>query len=208
MTEHFDQVVEYVDADGVHYVDLAVHALESAPTLSALSVGYAHASTLGRSAELDAASRAAVQSAAGNVYDQDVVDHEIVGLSDPAQIVNNLLAVRSYPDWGAGLDCVADVTTVFYAGTLWLCRVSHTTIADPNWTPGTAPNLWQRFYSPADPEWSYPTAYVGDNTAGIGNGDVVTYQGVTYRCLQSHTSNSAWYPSAPGIINVLWVLVP
>lgn len=37
-------------------------------------------------------------------------------------------------------------------------------------------------------------------------GQVVKYQGVNYVCLQAHTAwaGAGWYPSAPGVLNILW----
>ncbi len=47
-------------------------------------------------------------------------------------------------------------------------------------------------------------AWVEGSTYAVGQ--VVTYNGVTYRCLQAHTAwrGAGWYPSAPGVIDVLW----
>ena len=46
---------------------------------------------------------------------------------------------------------------------------------------------------PAPGEWTYPVAYAV--------GDLVTYQGTTYKCLQAHTSQAGWTPSA---VPALW----
>jgi len=45
-------------------------------------------------------------------------------------------------------------------------------------------------------EWAVGTAYAV--------GDQVTYQGVTYRCLQAHTSIVGWYPN---VVPALWAVV-
>lgn len=89
-----------------------------------------------------------------------------------------------------------------------------TSLIDNNvWRPG-APGteaLWQRGGvvlpdgsegepEPVTEEWKVGVAYKGDNTLGAGNGDVRTYQGSTYRCLQSHTSQVGWQPpNAPAL---------
>lgn len=206
----YDQFVQYVvegdtpDSEPVvRFVLPHQLSLDTLLVLESLKEGYERAAARGHVMTLQTAEIDALQAAASEVYHPDVVEHEVVS-SNPAVIVDALIAVRSRPEWHVGRQCaVGDV--VFYAGNLWTCRVPHTVTTDPNWRPDVAPNLWRRFYDPGNPAWSYPTAYTGDNTAGAGKGDVVTYNGRQYRCLQSHASSVAWYPSAVGVINVLWV---
>lgn len=61
------------------------------------------------------------------------------------------------------------------------------------WEPGVFG--WENL-TPPEPtnEWSYPVAYKV--------GDIVTYQGIEYRCLQAHTSISVWTPPA---VPALWL---
>jgi hypothetical protein len=126
---------------------------------------------------------------------------------DPATIPALFTVYRD--DAGEALDWVAGEkvevgTRRLFEGVLYACLQAHQTLE--TWTPVlTLGVLWGVVATTA--EWAVGVAYAGDNKAGAGNGDVVTYKGATYRCLQSHTSNSAWYPSAVGVINVLWVLV-
>lgn len=90
---------------------------------------------------------------------------------------------------------VGDVVT--YNGAEYKCIQAHT--SQPDWTPDATPTLWSLV--PTASEWAAGVAYVGDNTAGAGNGDVVTYGGAEYRCLQSHTSLPGWEPPS---VPALW----
>lgn len=60
------------------------------------------------------------------------------------------------------------------------------------WEPGVFG--WENL-TPPEPtsEWSYPVAYKV--------GDIVTYQGIEYRCLQAHTSQAGW---TPPVVPALW----
>jgi len=78
-------------------------------------------------------------------------------------------------------------------------------IADNVWEPGSvgAEVLWEREVGePTTDAWSVGVAYTGDNTAGSGNGDMVTYNGRLYRCWQSHTSLAGWEPPN---VPALWI---
>lgn len=258
LVPEFDQITEYWDNTGPHPVAPEQHNLGSLLTLRALQQGYEHVTQLGRSVTLSGEELTAAQSAAAETYHQDVVANEIVS-TDPAVIVDALIAVCERPGWHVGLDAVAP-TVYFHAGNLYRCVQSHLTQADwaPDapgmgalWTPYYAPgeipawvqptgaqdawregdhvthaghtwssliaaNVWEpgavgsellwecEDCEPATDEWTYPHAYTGDNTAGMGNGDVVLYvpNGHLYRCLQTHNSISTWYPGAPGVY--LW----
>lgn len=128
---------------------------------------------------------------------------------DPATIPN--LFTRYQVDAGDALDWVAGEqvyvgTQRLYEGMLYQCLQAHITQSNTYPTaPGILGVLWGVVAT--TPTWAVGVAYVGDNTAGAGKGDIVTYQGNEYQCLQSHTSIVTWYPTAPGIINVLWVAV-
>lgn len=83
-----------------------------------------------------------------------------------------------------------------YNGITYTCLQAHVTQAD--WTPDRTPALWQ-VYTPPPPQnapWGYPVVYKA--------GDLVTYSGHTYKCLQAHTSQAAWTPVA---VPALWQLV-
>jgi hypothetical protein len=110
-------------------------------------------------------------------------------------------------DTGTGvLAWVANETVILgdrrtYDGTVYECIQAHTTQSD--WTPtATLGVLWQIYQEAPHSAWSYPVAYTGDNTAGTGNGDQVTYNGHLYRCLQSHTSQVTW---TPDVTPALWL---
>lgn len=90
-------------------------------------------------------------------------------------------------------------TQRWYDGTLYQCLQAHVTQID--WTPPQVLGvLWAVVSQTA--EWAAGVAYVGDNEAGSGNGDVVTYSGSEYRCWQSHTSQIGWEPPN---VPALWI---
>lgn len=188
----FGQLVEYItEGPVIHRVPLGQHSLDVLPTLQAVQADYAKVAALGRGSVLDADDLATLKAAAGEVYAQDVLDNEF-GSDDPAAIVENLIAVRSHTDWGAGL-AVAVADVVFYAGNLYACIQAHTTQID--WPPDTTLALWGRHYQgSALAEWVY-------GEQGITIGDLRTYEGVTYRCIQNPGVN-IW---PPPIVPALWV---
>lgn len=132
---------------------------------------------------------------------------------------------KTQADWRPGAPGAAALWTRYYAlnevhewiqplgaQDAWAlgARVTHnghtwqSLIANNVWEPGAAGSetLWAcEDCEPETDEWAAGIAYTGDNTAGAGNGDVVTYLGATYRCLQSHTSQAGWTPSA---VPALW----
>lgn len=76
---------------------------------------------------------------------------------------------------------------VLFEGEVWV-----NTISANVWRPGVAG--WQRENEPEPtPDWKAGIAYKV--------GDVVTYQGAEYQCLQAHTSQAGWTPSA---VPALW----
>lgn len=70
---------------------------------------------------------------------------------------------------------------------------AHQTQAD--WTPTTTlGTLWKVYVDPLSvSEWATEVTYKVN--------DIVTYQGSTYKCLQAHTSQAGWTPSA---VPALW----
>lgn len=88
-----------------------------------------------------------------------------------------------------------------HAGKQW-----RTDIANNVWEPGTLNSHWLEIDPqtgepipppPANAEWAPGVAYKV--------GDLVTYQGQTYRCLQAHTSQAGWTPVT---VPALWQLQP
>ena len=73
---------------------------------------------------------------------------------------------------------------------LWEVRQAHTSQA--GWEPPNVLALFYRFRGVDDPDetpaWETATPYAV--------GDLVTYNGTTYRCLQAHTSQAGWTPPA------------
>lgn len=93
-------------------------------------------------------------------------------------------------DWIAGEQVSVGALRI-YNGTTYRCLQAHVTQVD--WTPPAAPALWAVYIAPVGMAWTVGTAY--------SVGDLVTYNGATYKCLQAHTSQAGWTPSA---VPALW----
>src|SRR5690606_6408298 len=106
-----------------------------------------------------------------------------------------------YDAWAPDTDYEAGDVAAYEDGAgapLWECRKGHR--SQVGWEPPVVPALWQR-YRGADtpgetPEWAPATPY--------DVGEEVTYQGVTFRCLQAHTSQVGWEPPN---VPALWAVV-
>ena len=79
---------------------------------------------------------------------------------------------------------VGDVVT--YQDDTYQCTIAHQSQA--SWTPGVTVPLWDKNSDPSPNSW--------DPTKFYNVGDVVTYQGRTYRCTIAHQSQESWTPSA------------
>ncbi len=142
---------------------------------------------------------AGVLDVGGSVYAPALIHAD----SEPAFLAAVVAAAPDVLAWIAG----EQVTKGMYRthnGQTWKAASTHVTQTD--WQPGAAGVfLWALVEEePAPGEWAVGVSYVGDNTAGAGNGDVVTYNGTTYRCLQSHTSQAGW---TPPVVPALWAVV-
>jgi 3D (Asp-Asp-Asp) domain-containing protein len=95
---------------------------------------------------------------------------------------------------------VGDV--VSYDGSTYTCIEAHT--SEPNWDPADAATLWtlQVGTSSSASVASGPAAWSG-NFVVYKVGDVVSYDGSTYTCIQAHTSESDWDPADAA---TLWTL--
>ncbi len=78
--------------------------------------------------------------------------------------------------------------------TLYKVVQAHTSQAD--WLPASTPALYVKYQVDNGQilAWDYPVEYAID--------DLVTYNGVTYRCIQAHTSQNGW---SPNVVASLWV---
>ncbi len=78
---------------------------------------------------------------------------------------------------------------VTYDGVRYIAINKHT-VRSPDWIPPNTPNLWQRVDNkPPNTTWKVGGKYK--------IGDTVTYNGVTYECLNGHTvDNASWTPPA------------
>ena len=83
---------------------------------------------------------------------------------------------------------------VTYQGSEYVCLQAH--VSQSDWMPPATPALWSAYTPPSTTNaWAVGVAYAV--------GDLVTYQGATYKCLQAHTSIQTWNPAAAGS---LWQL--
>lgn len=192
----FGQIVEYVTEDGIHPVNPGQHSLDSLPTLEAVREDYAKVTGLGRQPALTAGELDVLKALAGAVYHSDVIENEIKS-TDPAEVVQRLIFVRSRPEWYPGADVEAEQVW-FHAGNLYEVILGHTTQA--GWEPG-APGtdaLWKRYYEPeAGPQpWVQPQG-VHDAYA---IGAEVTHKGKTWR--STYAGANVWEPGVFG-----WVVV-
>lgn len=183
------------DGPTVHAVPLGQHTLDALVTLEGVKADLAHVAALGRPQALDGTALADLQASAAAVYHEDVIVNEIVG-NDVAAIVDNLIAVRSRPEWGVGKQITATVV-YFHGGNLYRAIQTHTAQAD--WAPGLPGTdaLWARFYEPeAGPQpWVQPQgAHDAYNIP-----DRVTFGGQTW---QTTIDANVWQPGVFG-----WVVV-
>lgn len=79
-----------------------------------------------------------------------------------------------------------------YNGITYRCLQSHQTLS--TWTPTATLGVLWASEAPPTSAWVIGVAYK--------IGDIVTYNGSSYQCLQAHTSISTWTPTAT--LNVLW----
>ena len=94
-------------------------------------------------------------------------------------------------EWVANEKVLVGTRRIF-GGKLWEAVLAHTTQAD--WQPNATPALWREVVeAPPTADWKAGVAYKV--------GDVVLYQGANYQCLQAHTSQAGWMPSA---VPALW----
>lgn len=131
----FDQVVEYVTMGPVvHFVLPHQLSLDTLLVLEALREGYEHAAQLGRVLTMAPEEVAALKGAASEVYHQDVVDHEVVS-ANPAEIVERLIEVRSYPEAHRGAVIREAGEVWFFESNLYKSITPHT-IHDPRLATG------------------------------------------------------------------------
>jgi hypothetical protein len=85
-----------------------------------------------------------------------------------------------------------------YDGVLYMVRITHLRTEHD---PATIPNLFWHYQVDTGEalEWT-----VGEQVY-IGTKRI--YDGVLYQCLQAHQTNPAIYPTAPGILGLLWGVV-
>ena len=113
------------------------------------------------------------------------------------QAADTLLEVS---EWMADMQAEAG-QWVRYDGMLWQCVQSHAT--QTNWQPGTAAtlSLWRRIFVQQEGE-SGVQPWVALEDVRVG--DLRSYMGVTYRCLQGHSTLPNW---TPDISPSMWVAV-
>lgn len=112
------------------------------------------------------------------------IEKAAIGLDD----ADALEAVQLFPRWNDSAEyTVGD--RVRFQEVLYKCLQNH--IAQPTWTPLTAPSLWAKVLIPDEnviPEWEQP-----NSTNAYMKGDKVTYNGKIY---ESAIDNNIWSPAA------------
>ena len=127
-----------------------------------------------------------------------------------ARIEAHLWPAPPDPDTTTGVPTMTDYSGVWPAGGLlldggkvWRNTTTVPLTTAPSGFPG-APSQWTHLFvevtvippAPTAPAWSGASvAYEVD--------DLVSYSGVVYRCLQAHTSQAGWTPSA---VASLWAV--
>lgn len=81
---------------------------------------------------------------------------------------------------------------VEFEGIAYKCLQAHT--SQPDWTPLATPALWLDLTPIPDPPPEVQTPEWDPNSKTYAVNDIVVYLGLTYRCLQAHTSQSGWNP--------------
>jgi len=116
----------------------------------------------------------------------------------PALFIVYREAADTVLNWVAG-EQVQVGTRRMYDGVTYECVQSHVTQSD--WTPPAVPALWRVVAEePEEPE--EPTVAAWAVGVAYKVSDVVTYNGVTYKCRQAHTSIATWTPPA---VLALWL---
>ena len=96
------------------------------------------------------------------------------------------------PAWSANVKYGVD-SKIVYNNKLYQCLQAHTSQAD--WFPTAVPDLWATPTPCGVTEWSTQTLYKV--------GSEVTWNGVTYVCIQGHESQHNWDPAAtPALWNI------
>jgi hypothetical protein len=101
----------------------------------------------------------------------------------PSQTVDAVPGHDGAPSWRPGVG-YATGQQVTLAVRTYVCLQGHT--SQVNWTPPDTPALWRVVANPADNSWQPGVGYA--------TGQLVTYGGRTYRCLQDHTPQANWTP--------------
>ena len=116
----------------------------------------------------------------------------------PALFIVYREAADTVLNWVAG-EQVQVGTRRSYDGVTYECVQSHVTQSD--WTPPAVPALWRVVVDePEEPEEPTVAAWAAYTAYEIG--DVVTYNGISYSCRQSHTSLPGWEPDR---VPALWL---
>ena len=120
-----------------------------------------------------------------------IVEDEFPGSPDPIPpwTVGEAVPIGALRVFAEQKDSIGDK-----AHDTWVCVQAHTTQAD--WTPPQVPALWNYARTPGDNEWMPWIAVEVD--------EVLTYAGVEYICIQSHTTQPGWEPPN---VPALWAAV-
>lgn len=118
----------------------------------------------------------------------------------PSEVLALFVVYRSDAD---GLDWIAAETVKVgdvraHDGSEWRCIQGHTTQA--GWEPSATPSLWVKLTPIADePDDGGTTEWTAGEAVSVG--DVRSYDGTDYECLQAHTTQTGWEPPS---VPALW----
>lgn len=107
------------------------------------------------------------------------------------------------PEWKPGMT-LDKGDTVVYDGNMYVYIGEATYVTVAGHEPGTATQaLYRRVKAEGSNEWQPDTDYIGEDDPDGKEPDEVTYDGLTYTCQLSHTSQAGWEPPTA---TTLWKL--
>ncbi|WP_028448319.1 MULTISPECIES: carbohydrate-binding protein [Chitinibacter] len=89
---------------------------------------------------------------------------------------------------------------VMYHGQLYEVQQAHDAVKGANWNPEAAPALWRKVEAHGDGQWGDRGSW--REGVSYARGQLISYRGRTYRCLQSHKAErgAGWTPEkAPSL---------
>ena len=118
-------------------------------------------------------------------------------VDDPAEINNNLVAIRH---WAPGVFSVGDVR--LHDGIPYRCLQGHDSTQTPNWTPDTTPALWMQYHG-TTPQTARPYVTVTGSHDIYKVGEYMIWtDGFVYECLSNTDHTPVTHPAAWSKVDV------